>query len=841
MTSSTQLPLEGGSGDERQASASEEAQFSPQNVPLHRISAPHANDVLLRGPPLENSPQVVAQHPGNRRFQLLLDQYAEEYQSKSSVERPLVACQIMNRWRQSHPPGRFLKFDAQTNLWNDVGDKKTREKISNMLKKRNNSISEEEKLTGSFQRGGSDESSYSEQRAPSSSIIDTTHSQPFQAHWERRISAKLDHTLQQNNIYGRLAEKQRLVDAFQRHLADTPLVCIITGSSGTGKTALAHSMPTQSAMFVSGHFEKTTNNEAFQVFQSVLRDFARQAMPNSGHFQTSLRQEFPDNREWKLLLAAVPELQALLDHTIATPTSTEPYQSYTVRVMINLFLRFVQAVASPERPLIIFIDDLHRANEASWELIISMASDLDHRAVFFMGAMTTNINNNQEQDDATATRLERLNSALQSKKIETQFIHLDGIEEDHIGHMLSDTLHIANDQAQELGQIVSTMTQGNMHYVRQFLRTLQEDELVRYDEQAQAWKVDCHLIRTTMMEMDFYRFLQGRTREMSPDAQELITIASCFGSIIPENLLEHIFPDVKNLLREATMKGLLKFDSFQETFRFASDDTQKVAHGMIPEDGRAGFHDRLGRRLWKKLDEKELEENIFDVLDQLMMGGNFKEQEKTLVAAYCLKAGEKAFGVSNFAKALTYLQLGISLVGSRGGWRDHYELSLKLHNAACEAYYCTSQPEQVEELVKEVNDKSRSFQDTLQARATYIHSLGSFGRPTEAIDSGLATLALLKETLPAHPTGFQVARFMIKTEKLMKKRSPGWIRRMPILEDPAKLAVLQILNTILLYALYVRPNLLPVLAARMVQITLESGICAASGVGFGYYSMMICR
>ena len=40
------------------------------------------------------------------------------------------------------PPGRFLQQDVKTKLWNDVGDKKAREKASQCLRERNGAANE---------------------------------------------------------------------------------------------------------------------------------------------------------------------------------------------------------------------------------------------------------------------------------------------------------------------------------------------------------------------------------------------------------------------------------------------------------------------------------------------------------------------------------------------------------------------------------------------------------------------------------------------------------------------------------------------------------------------------
>jgi hypothetical protein len=53
----------------------------------------------------------------------------------------MVASEILPKWRQQDPPGRFLKCDENTRLWHDIGDKKARKKIGKALKEQGRSVS----------------------------------------------------------------------------------------------------------------------------------------------------------------------------------------------------------------------------------------------------------------------------------------------------------------------------------------------------------------------------------------------------------------------------------------------------------------------------------------------------------------------------------------------------------------------------------------------------------------------------------------------------------------------------------------------------------------------------
>jgi hypothetical protein len=49
-----------------------------------------------------------------------------DYVNCKRLDKPLVALDIIREWRGQDPPGRFLKLDEKTGLWQDVGDKKVR-------------------------------------------------------------------------------------------------------------------------------------------------------------------------------------------------------------------------------------------------------------------------------------------------------------------------------------------------------------------------------------------------------------------------------------------------------------------------------------------------------------------------------------------------------------------------------------------------------------------------------------------------------------------------------------------------------------------------------------------
>ena len=98
--------------------------------PMKNIAEPHDHDVLYgRGGGTNH-------HPGNKRYRKMVEDRKIDYVNSKRLDKPLVALGIIQEWREQDPPGRFLKLDEKTGLWNDVGDKKAREKTSQALREK---------------------------------------------------------------------------------------------------------------------------------------------------------------------------------------------------------------------------------------------------------------------------------------------------------------------------------------------------------------------------------------------------------------------------------------------------------------------------------------------------------------------------------------------------------------------------------------------------------------------------------------------------------------------------------------------------------------------------------
>mmetsp|Transcript_13240 Transcript_13240/g.31767 ORF Transcript_13240/g.31767 Transcript_13240/m.31767 type:complete len:331 (+) Transcript_13240:103-1095(+) len=92
------------------------------------IVHPHEHDVLSgRG-------NFVNYHAGNEHFRALVRKHKVDYVQCPKPQKGKFSKMIVDEIKNRNPPGRFLKQDAATKLWYDIGEKKALDKTRQALR-----------------------------------------------------------------------------------------------------------------------------------------------------------------------------------------------------------------------------------------------------------------------------------------------------------------------------------------------------------------------------------------------------------------------------------------------------------------------------------------------------------------------------------------------------------------------------------------------------------------------------------------------------------------------------------------------------------------------------------
>src|ERR1700737_2444257 len=162
---------------------------------------------------------------------------------------------------------------------------------------------------------------------------------------------------------------------------------------------------------------------------------------------------------------------------------------------------------------------------------------------------------------------------------------------------------------------------------------------------------------------------------------------------------------------------------------------------------------------------------------------------------------------------------------------------LRLECAACE--FLTGEFDTAEQLLVELLQRAGAKVD----RAAVYHQKlrPPRGKPEkpQAVDTALTCLRLFGIDLPAHPTWDQVQAEYETVWQILNGRPIESLIDLPLMTDPELQAAMQVLSTLLAPAYFTDSNLFCLLSCRMVNVSMQHGMCGASTHGCGYLGIIL--
>ena len=170
-------------------------------------------------------------------------------------------------------------------------------------------------------------------------------------------------------------------------------------------------------------------------------------------------------------------------------------------------------MSTSSHPIILFIDDLQWADEASLDLIRSIVSDTKLRHLLLVGAYR------EEEVDERSHPLAIMAKNLDKNKTIRPItrIRLDNLDVATMSNLISGLLRLDVSDVAELSEFVHQRTAGNAFFVLQFLSMLQERSLLTYSVAKYKWVWNIDEIRSETNISDNVVDLVGQKINSLPD------------------------------------------------------------------------------------------------------------------------------------------------------------------------------------------------------------------------------------------------------------------------------------------------------------------------------------
>jgi len=659
---------------------------------------------------------------------------------------------------------------------------------------------------------------------------------------------------------------------------------VLSGPSGTGKSRLVQETLQEQVevrdggYFLQGKYDSLRRPVPYQAFVTAFSSFTAQVQQRGPEHVATMRQAIlrelgqegdcasvGDNKF--VLASMIPALQSILGGCAGDTVeqAAARYQKSSnenpIQRFIFAFRMFMRAIANPQHPVVLVLQNLHNADPCSLDILTGIATMSCPPGLVLIGTVDDSMVRSKSY---LASKLREMEDSgmtyVASLAMPPLFQEISEIE-DVLQQALQIQVHENQRNAEtlsRLARLVLRQTNGNSFQIVEFLHWLQDSDFLTYYPNS-----DCNsmgnwdLSSQEDMEVTFSLdqpgdFLMDKIIHLSHESKQVIKVCSCLGSTIDPEILEYVldYAGVEKVLDDFVKRGLLTVRHNNSTFgsaaqykyMFEHDGIQQAAYKSIPEAERELFHLEIGRRLWRKLSTTQLDDKLFVVLSQMYVGRRLitREKERFAIASLCLHAGKKAAKSSTFRLAALYLQMGIGLLDTKTSWfrSDEYDLTLALYCAAAEMELCCARFEAAKQLLENVFRNARSFEDKLQAYTTKMYVLSQNDEQQECMDLGLWLLQQMNEDFPNRLCNAHLLGEFRSVERLLKGKSNEQILRMPHISNTNKLNAMQVLNFMVLPAILHRPKLAPFVYLKCMKITLLYGNSVFAAGAYSTYGML---
>lgn len=667
-------------------------------------------------------------------------------------------------------------------------------------------------------------------------------------------------------LYGREAQVEALLAAFERARAGRAELITVAGEGGVGKSALVNEIhkpiARKGGYFVRGKFDPVSRDMPLVPVARAFRDLLRQILSEPPRALEAWRARLlaAVGDSGRVLFDLIPELELVIgpQPEVAALGPTEASNRFGLLVQ-----RFVCAFTAPAHPLCIFLDDLQWADPASLRLLGVILGDPETRHLLVVGAYR-----DSEVDEAHP-----LPSAIDEVRgagVPVTELRLSPLDREAVRRFVADALSVGAPLVEPLAALVFDKTRGNPFFLGQFLRALHEARLVRFDAASSSFTWDIEGIRAAKVTDNVVELMIDTLRKLSPGAQQSLMLAACIGhafelatlATIAERPPRQVAAELWEALREGLVVpvgGDYRFfeasavtatpadeddAAFHVVYRFLHDRVREAAYALIETDRRVEVHLSIGRLLLGQHGAAPPDDDLLEIVRHLNLGAPRieREAERIEVAQMDLRAGRKAKASTAYQAAAGYFAAGLSLLGD-AGWESAYDLCFALHVEGAESAYLSGAPGIAEALFQVALPRAETSLAKARVQNLRVVLYLSVGKLSDALRAGLDGLAALGVRLPEtkeeQETAFTAG--LAEAERLLGDRRIEDLLDAPLMTDPAQRAALQLLCDISLPVFAVSPSLYGPIILMQVNASLAHGHADVSVFGYMSYGFILAR
>ena len=252
----------------------------------------------------------------------------------------------------------------------------------------------------------------------------------------------------------------------------------------------------------------------------------------------------------------------------------------------------LRAVASRERPVVMFVDDLQWAGRTPLGFVDLVLSEEPVEGLLLVGAY-------REGDVDAAHPLAALVSRWRDQA-GVRHLRLDNLPVSGSVAMVAEMLHVDPAAAAGLAEVIGPHTSGNPYETVELLNALRRDGVLTAT--AAGWRWDAAAVRAHLGQSEVAGLLAARVAALPAPSRQLVEAMACLGGRAELSLLQAATGEpasvVDQALAPALDEGLLVAEpGAHPAVRFRHDRIREVILGGLDPRRRRALQLAMARRL----------------------------------------------------------------------------------------------------------------------------------------------------------------------------------------------------------------------------------------------------
>jgi len=630
---------------------------------------------------------------------------------------------------------------------------------------------------------------------------------------------------QSRKLYARGRELERLGSATAQVTQGAARCVLIRGAAGSGKSSLVNRhlsrLGAQRYWLAVSKCEPAMQGVPYAGLARALENLIRPLLGASDaeldYWRTHLQSALAG--QGRALLPFVPELERIVGSQPALPPlPSAAEKDRFVRVAASLF----RALASAERAVVLFFDDLHWSDDGTLRMFEYLALHAAVPHLLVIGSF--------RDDEGAAQHLPELAAGQQG----VDCIALQPFAVADVGALLADLLHDDRRHVEALAGLITSKTYGNPYFTIKFILALAQEGLVAFRSDGTcAWELAP--IEAKGYTNNVVDLLLGQIKLLPMRCRKTMHLLSCLGRsahVRTLALAANVSSErIHDMLAPALNAKLVQRSD--DVYSFAHDRILETAYLTLADTAKRGAtHLQIGRRLGKALAAEHREHQLFEVASHLNRGAHLIDdpQERSELATLNLEAGLLAKATTAYGEALAYLRCAVEMLSDEHLANPAALQTAGFHLAECE--FINGHLDEANARLSLLAERNVDLAFAAEIARLRVALYTARDRSDLAVDVGLKYLRALGIEMPAHPAQTEVAAQYQRLLARIGDRPLDTFRNQPEMREPVWQGALQVLADLIPPALFTSPHLPNLIALHIAHISFEHGVTDASCYGY---------